>query len=60
MSTPPPMPAEALTAKKLREARRKTGVASSRQLARTLAEQKFWDRKKAALKRPARLSSGPV
>jgi len=36
---------EAAINERLREARRKTGVGSSRELARLLAEQKIWDRK---------------
>ena len=36
---------EASINERLREARRKTGVGSSRELARLLAEQKIWDRK---------------
>lgn len=36
---------EASINERLREARRKTGVGSSRELARQLAEQKIWDRK---------------
>ncbi|WP_082745676.1 helix-turn-helix transcriptional regulator [Erythrobacter sp. CCH5-A1] len=36
---------EAAINERLREARRKTGVGSSRELARMLAEQKVWDRK---------------
>ncbi|WP_285712523.1 helix-turn-helix domain-containing protein [Erythrobacter oryzae] len=36
---------EASINERLREARRKTGVGSSRELARLLAEQKVWDRK---------------
>jgi DNA-binding CsgD family transcriptional regulator len=36
---------EASINERLREARRKTGVGSSRELARILAEQKIWDRK---------------